>query len=148
MKRQVLFIAALLLLLSACGGTKTQTEGTDAADSTVVEAKEDTTSVANEPQKKVQKLTFADVEGIYDSFNEDGGNESRIGLQKDGTATWCMIGSLNYTEYTYTIQGNTICMKVEGVDTEEECYDYDPRTRTLKNEQGAVYYRQDIDETE
>ena len=51
-------------------------------------------------------------------------------------------GSLNYTEYTYRIEGNTICMKAKGVDSEEECYEYDPDTRTLKNEQGAVYYRQ------
>ena len=33
-------------------------------------------------------------------------------------------------------------MKAKGVDSEEECYEYDSDTRTLKNEQGAVYYRQ------
>ena len=60
---------------------------------------------------------------------------SRISLHADGTATWCMVGSLNYTEYTYRIEGNTM-------DSEEECYEYDSDTRTLKNEQGAVYYRQ------
>jgi hypothetical protein len=53
-----------------------------------------------------------------------------------------MIGSLNYTEYTYTINGNTICLKPKGVESEDDCYDYDEDTRTLKNEQGAVYYRQ------
>jgi hypothetical protein len=53
-----------------------------------------------------------------------------------------MVGSLNYTEYTYRIEGNTICMKAKGVDSEEECYEYDSDTHTLKNEQGAVYYRQ------
>ena len=44
--------------------------------------------------------------------------------------------------YTYTIHGNTICMKIKDIEAEEECYDYDEDTRTLKNEQGAVYYRQ------
>ena len=66
----------------------------------------------------------------------------RISLNADGTASWCMVGSLNYTAYTYRIEGNTICMKSKGVDSEEECYEYDSDTRTLKNEQGAVYYRQ------
>ena len=28
-------------------------------------------------------------------------------------------------EYTYRIEGNTICMKAKGVDSEEECYEYD-----------------------
>ena len=31
---------------------------------------------------------------------------------------------------------------VKELDSEEECYEYDPDTRALKNEQGAVYYRQ------
>lgn len=96
----------------------------------------------NEPAGDESQLTYANMAGIYDSFNEEGGNESRIGLNEDGTATWNMIGSLHYTEYTYTINGNTICLKVKDVDSEDECYDYDPDTRTLKNEQGAIYYRQ------
>jgi hypothetical protein len=33
-------------------------------------------------------------------------------------------------------------MKIKDIEAEEECYDYDEDTRTLKNEQGAVYYRQ------
>ena len=83
--------------------------------------------------------------GIYDSFNEDGGNESRIGLQEDGTATWNMIGSLNYTEFKYTIKGNTICLSPIDVESEEDCYEYDSETRSLKNEQGAIYYRQTVE---
>ena len=31
------------------------------------------------------------------------------------------------------------------IDSEDDCYDYDPDTRTLKNEQGAVYYRQIVE---
>ena len=93
------------------------------------------------PQEETPELTYANMAGIYD----DADQESRIGLCEDGTATWCMIGSLNYTEYTYHIEGNTICLKPTDVDSEEDCYEYDPNTRTLKNEQGAVYYRQDID---
>ena len=87
------------------------------------------------------ELTYANMNGIYDSLDENMNSVSRISLHADGTASWCMIGSLNYTEYTYRIEGNTICMKAKGVDSEEECYEYDPDTRTLKNEQGAVYYR-------
>ena len=95
-----------------------------------------------EPQENASELTYANMDGIYDSLDENMNNVSRISLNADGTATWCMVGSLNYTEYTYRIEGNTICMKAKGVDSEEECYEYDPDTRTLKNEQGAVYYRQ------
>ena len=88
------------------------------------------------------ELTYANMNGIYDSLDENMNSVSRISLHADGTASWCMIGSLNYTEYTYRIEGNTICMKAKGVDSEEECYEYDSDTCTLKNEQGAVYYRQ------
>ena len=95
-----------------------------------------------EPQEDASELTCANMDGIYDSLDENMNNVSRISLNADGTATWCMVGSLNYTEYTYRIEGNTICMKAKGVDSEEECYEYDPDTRTIKNEQGAVYYRQ------
>ena len=102
-------------------------------------------SYLNETQEDVLELTYENMDGIYDSMDEDMNSVSRIGLNKDGTATWCMIGSLNYTEYTYTIEGNTICMKVKGVDSEEDCYEYDADTRTLKNEQGSVYYRQVVE---
>jgi len=95
-----------------------------------------------EPQEDSSELTYANMDGIYDSLDENMSSVSRISLNADGTASWCMVGSLNYTEYTYRIEGNTICMKAKGVDSEEECYEYDPDARTLKNEQGAVYYRQ------
>ena len=95
-----------------------------------------------EPLDGQPELTFANMAGIYDSMNEDGGNESRIVLMADGTATWCMIGSLHFTEFTYAIKGNAICLSPKDVESEDDCYDYDPVTRSLKNEQGAVYYRQ------
>ena len=96
-------------------------------------------SYLDEPlEEETKELTFANMAGIYD----DGKQESRFCLNEDGTATWGMIGSLNYTEYTYTINGNTICLKPKGVESEDDCYDYDEDTRTLKNEQGVVYYRQ------
>ena len=98
-------------------------------------------SYLGEPLEEVQTLTFANVAGIYDDEKQ----ESRFCLNEDGTATWGMIGSQNLTEYTYTINGNTICLKPKGVESEDDCYDYDEDTRTLKNEQGAVYYRQIVD---
>ena len=102
---------------------------------------EDMRSYLDEPLEEVQELTFANMAGIYDDEKQ----ESRFCLNEDGTATWGMIGSLNYTEYTYTINGNTICLKPKGVESEDDCYDYDEDTRTLKNEQGAVYYRQIVE---
>ena len=98
-------------------------------------------SYLDDPLEEVQELTFANMAGIYDDENQ----KSRFCLNEDGTATWGMIGSLNYTEYTYTINGNTICLKPKGVESEDDCYDYDEDTRTLKNEQGAVYYRQVVE---
>ena len=96
-------------------------------------------SYLDEPlEEETKELTFANMAGIYDDEKQ----ESRFCLNEDGTATWGMIGSLNYTEYTYTINGNTICLKPKGVESEDDCYDYDEDTRTLKNEQGVVYYRQ------
>ncbi len=99
------------------------------------------------PQEEASELelNYTNMDGVYDSLDEDMNSVSRISLNADGTATWCMVGSLNYTEYTYRIEGNTICMKAKGVDSEEECYEYDSDTRTLKNEQGAVFYRQVVD---
>lgn len=93
-------------------------------------------------QMSQSELTSEDMEGIYDSLDDNMKSVNRFRLYKDGTATWNVIGSPNFTAYTYTISGNTICLKPNDVDSEEDCYEYDEDTRTLKNEQGAVYYRQ------
>ena len=99
-------------------------------------------SYIDEPQEEeAHDLTFSYMAGIYDDEKQ----ESRFSLHEDGTATWGMIGSLHYTEYTYTINGHTICLKPKDVDSEEDCYEYDENTRTLKNEQGTVYYRQVVE---
>ena len=87
-------------------------------------------------------MTFTEVAGVYETLDENMNSVSRFVLMADGTATWCMIGSLNYTKYTYTIQGNTICLTPKDIDTENDCYDYDSNTRSMKNEQGTIYYRQ------
>lgn len=91
------------------------------------------------------ELTFENMAGIYDSLDDEMNSVSRFALNKDGTATWGMVGSLHYTEYTYTISGNTICLTPKDIDSEDDSYEYDPDTRTLKNEQGAVYYRQIVE---
>ena len=134
--RRIIIVISALVMLMACGGKKAQSESTDAADndSTVILAQEEMTGL-------IKELTFANMAGIYDDEKQ----ESRFCLNEDGTATWVMIGSLNYTEYTYTINGHTICLKPKGVESEDDCYDYDEDTRTLKNEQGTVYYRQVVD---
>ena len=142
MGKSILMISAVMMLMS-CGGKKAQTESTDTTadmDSTAILAQEEMTGLVKELYE-TKELTFANMAGIYDDEKQ----ESRFCLLEDGTATWGMIGSLNYTEYTYTINGNTICLKPKGVESEDDCYDYDENTRTLKNEQGAVYYRQVVD---
>ena len=146
MRKSILMIAAVMMFM-ACGGKKTQTGSNDVVDidpdgkEEESNLMEDMRSYLNEPLEEVQELTFANMAGIYDDEKQ----ESRFCLNEDGTATWCMIGSLNYTEYTYTINGKTICLKPKGVESEDDCYDYDEDTRTLKNEQGAVYYRQVVE---
>ena len=99
-------------------------------------------SYLNEEQGDMPELTFRNMAGIYDSLDEKMNSVSRICLKEDGTATWNMIGSLHLTEYTYTIKGNSICLKMKGGDSEENCYVYDSDTRSMKNEKGEVYYRQ------
>ncbi|MBQ9231132.1 MAG: hypothetical protein IJ190_08115 [Prevotella sp.] len=99
-------------------------------------------SYLDEPlEVETQELTFANMAGIYD----DEGQEARICLYEEGRATWGMIGSLNYTEYTYTINGHTICLKSIDDESGDDCYEYDENTRTLKDKQGAVYYRQVVE---
>jgi hypothetical protein len=135
MKKAFLFVLGMMLLTVGFTGCKYSKP----LDGPGMEL--DSADVAALDSMNVSELTYANMAGIYD----DEGQESRISLNTDGTASWCMIGSLNYTEYTYRIEGNTICMKAKEVDSEEECYEYDPDTRTLKNEQGAVYYRQVVE---
>ena len=143
--KKIISFSLVAMMLAACGGQKSPQDGghgigIDSATVAQIDA-EETDSIAMKA-KEASELTYANMDGIYDSLDENMSSVSRISLNADGTATWCMIGSLNYTEYTYRIEGNTICMKAKGVDSEEECYEYDSDTRTLKNEQGAVYYRQ------
>ena len=143
--KKIFIFSLVAMMLVACGGQKSPQDGghgigIDSATVAQIDA-EETDSIAMKA-KEASELTYANMDGIYDSLDENMSSVSRISLNADGTATWCMIGSLNYTEYTYRIEGNTICMKAKGVDSEEECYEYDSDTRTLKNEQGAVYYRQ------
>lgn len=97
----------------------------------------------NEQAEDPDELTFATVEGIYASLEEDGYSDNCICLNDDGTATWGEIGSPNCTEFTYTIEGSTICLTPKDTDAEKDCYEYDPFSRTLKNEQGVVFYIQD-----
>ena len=143
--KKIFTFSLVAMTLVACGGQKSPQDGghgigIDSATVAQIDA-EETDSITMKA-KEASELTYANMDGIYDSLDENMSSVSRISLNADGTATWCMIGSLNYTEYTYRIEGNTICMKAKGVDSEEECYEYDSDTRTLKNEQGAVYYRQ------
>ena len=142
MKKKLLIMALAGLVFASCNSKQHQEKTTETADSTVV----DSVQVESQQEKKVEKevpdMTFEEAAGVYETLDENMSGVSRIVLMADGNATWCMIGSLNYTEYTYTIHGNTICMTPKGVDSEDDCYDYDADTRSMKNEQGTIYYRQ------
>ena len=145
MKKAFVFVLGMMLLTVGFIGCKyfKPVDGPGMErDSADIAAMESMQNYLSAPQEDVSELTYANMDGIYDSLDDNMNSVSRISLNADGTASWCMVGSLNYTEYTYRIEGNTICMKAKGVDSEEECYEYDQDTRTLKNEQGAVYYRQ------
>lgn len=41
-----------------------------------------------EPQEEASELTYANMDGIYDSLDENMSSVSRISLNADGTATW------------------------------------------------------------
>jgi len=140
--KKILFITLAGLVLASCNGKQPQEKVEEKVDSTVVDSAEVQTPQQEKAEAAVRDMTFEEAAGTYESLDENMNSEARIVLMADGTATWVMIGSLNYTSYTYTIHGNTICMKMKDYETEEDCYDYDADTRTLKNEQGAVYYRQ------
>lgn len=140
--KKILFITLAGLVIASCNGKQPQEKVEEKVDSTVVDSVEVQTPQQEKAEAAVRDMTFEEAAGTYESLDENMNSEARIVLMADGTATWVMIGSLNYTSYTYTIHGNTICMKMKDYETEEDCYDYDADTRTLKNEQGAVYYRQ------
>ncbi|MCR5679387.1 MAG: hypothetical protein K6G08_04130 [Prevotella sp.] len=114
----------------------------DAADMTGLQSEEAETS-ATEAGESQPELSFADLAGIYECVDEDGYTTYRLSLGDDGTATWVVVGSLNYTEFTYTIEGSSICLDSMDGDSEKDCLDYDPVKKTLStNATGVVYERQ------
>lgn len=85
--------------------------------------------------------TYVDVEGVYDTAD----SEMRVCLNKDGTATWNMIGSLNWTDFTYVICGFGIYLDVKTVTADSEPdYIYDPEEKTLDDGEGNIYYLQEM----
>ena len=87
-------------------------------------------------------LTYASVAGMYDTAD----SETRVCLNEDGTATWNMIGSLHWTDFTYIISGNGIYLDVREVpEGAKPDYIYDPEKKTLKDGDGTLYYLQKMD---
>ena len=129
MKELFCLIARAVVAVVLAGGMFTSCKNTPKQETPAVE------------QAPAVSLTYADVAGMYDT--ED--SESRVCLHEDGTATWNMIGSLNYAEYTYIIRGNKIYFDVEEVDDDTEpAYIYDPETKTLDGgEEDDIYYLQE-----
>lgn len=143
MKKILLALAAVLLVASCNNSKKQQTEEqTPAAQQTEIQQPQ-----AQQPQQEAQiqeepDVAVADVVGYYDSFNQEGGNEERISLNDDGTATWNMIGSLHFTEFLYKIKGKRIFFTAMDDNSEAGYYDYDPEKKTLTSEGGTVYFLQ------
>ena len=142
MKTKLFLMAAMTILMAACGSKSQQADEPEKASSELQDENAQDQPAQDEPETtNMPTLTFADMAGIYDSYDEEGNSYSRFVLNEDGTAAWGMIGSLNFTPYTYTIDGNTIILRPDGVDTEDDVYDYDPVKGTLTNEQGECYQR-------
>ena len=137
MKKILLALAAVLLVASCNNSKKQQTEEqTPETEQTEIQQQE-----AQQPQEEPD-VAVADIVGYYDSFNQEGGNEERISILEDGTATWNMIGSLNFSEYTYKIKGKRIYLTLTIDDSEPSCYVYDPEKKTLTSEGETVYFFQ------
>ena len=129
MKKAFIFVATAVVAIALAGGMITSCKNTPKQQDATVE------------QAPAESLTYADVAGMYDT--ED--SESRVCLYEDGTATWNMIGSLNFAEYTYIIRGNNIYFDVEEVDdATEPAYVYDPEKKTLDGGiEDDIYYLQE-----
>lgn len=97
--------AGLLLsgsLFTSCNfsGNRTGTDEPSATDDTAVVA-----GTAS-PAEEVRNYTLEEIDGIYDS--EDG---DRYTFSTDGTGTSGRIGSLFFTDFEYTIEGDEIVIK-------------------------------------
>ena len=53
------------------------------------------------PQEEASELNYANMDGVYDSLDENMNSVSRISLNADGTATWCMVGNEQGAVYSY-----------------------------------------------
>ena len=144
-KFRLVTLVVMGVMVISCTTDKKPEVNNPQKQETAVEQSPDSTVTDKDQGKEAivkKSLTFADVAGTYDSYDDEGNSESRFVLNDDGTASWVMIGSLNFSNYTYTIDGNTICLTLNDFETEQECYDYDSEKQTLSNEQGALYLRQ------
>jgi len=147
MKKHFLIFSLSALTLFSCGGSQKQNQNLATEPVKTAEIK-DTVKTVEQPIEKSTEtqsaLTFADLVGIYD--NETDGD--RICLLADGSATWGMLGSLNFTEYVYTISGNEICLKTSDDDSDGGRYQYDAQKRTLKDKDGKLYVCSDSEQSE
>ena len=114
-------LAAALLLgsgfFSSCNfsGNRTGTTVTDTPELTETA----------EPAEEVRTYTPEEIDGIYDS--EDG---DRYTFSKDGTGTSGRIGSLVFTDFEYTIEGDEIVIK----------WDEESQSRLKIKEDGQAIY--------
>lgn len=86
-------------------------------------------------------LTYADVAGTYESYNEDETIDSRLVLTQEGYIRWSYGEQTDYLEYPFIIRGNGIYQDMNEVDAQTRpSYIFDPETRNLLS-YGTVYHR-------
>lgn len=142
---KIIFSFFIILLMLAC--TNNSNAGSQLLVGQSTEQQHtDNTPLSIEEKQNTTKLTFADVAGTYDNF-ENGEIFSRLVLNNDGTAEWVILGSLTYTEYTYTISYNTITFCFVDDHLAGDCFDYlyDANKHAISDGDGTVYYLQNYE---
>ena len=125
-KRAFLFMLAAGMLLgcglfASCSSSGKRTETNEPSEPNYSAAVNETIV----PAEELHIYTLADIEGIYDS--EDG---DRYTFSTDGTGTSGRIGSLVFTEFEYTIEGDEIVIK----------WDEESQSRLKIRENGQAIY--------
>lgn len=132
MKRLLILLAAVGILFASCKNSKK-------TDDQKVEQTETSTKTDTVEKAPVVELTYRNLAGTYDT--ED--YQMRVVLDLNGTATWNMIGSLHWSEYSYIIKGNGVFFDVKEVDENTKPnFIYDPQKKTLDDGNGNIYILQ------
>ncbi|SFP15488.1 hypothetical protein SAMN04487852_1216 [Prevotella sp. tf2-5] len=94
------------------------------------------TNINNNMKKKLLIMTLAGL--VFASCNSKQHQEKAT-----ETADSTVVDSVQVeSQQEKKVEKEVPDMTPKGVDSEDDCYDYDADTRSMKNEQGTIYYRQ------